>query len=412
MGYFGARVNMERLVPLSSEIAREIGEIKASLREHAVYRAFLASEEIEELNINAPAQKQALVFRYIGLRPDKKSRKTGNPSCDADFLEYHQDAHPILPLMLRWSELAKLQSSFVESLPDLAIPEGDGIHGVIHPWWRVGGARTWRLSCADPNLQNQAKVAELRRCFVPRPGYTFVEGDLSQAEPRIIASLSGEEAWIEAFRQGRDIYVEIYKKTKGVTEVSKTQRQWAKTLLLAVSYGLSPKGAAQKLGMSVNDAKELIMEFWENHSKILAWKEDTEREVRETGQVSAPHGKIRRFDRREINAALEGESEGDKRSWGIINGIYRQAVNFRPQSLCGHLALEIMVRSHKRFPRWPIVLQVHDSVLWEVPTPEAKDAAPVLKGLMEETDGLSWLKVPLKADIKVGVDWGSMEEVK
>jgi len=154
------------------------------------------------------------------------------------------------------------------------------------------------------------------------------------------------------------------------------------------------------------------MEFLENHSKILAWKEDTEREVRETRQGSAPHGKIRRFDRREINAALEGESEGDKRSWGIINGIYRQAVNFRPQSLCGHLALEIMVRSHKRFPRWPIVLQVHDSVLWEVPTPEAKDAAPVLKRLMEETDGLSWLKVPLKADIKVGVDWGSMEEVK
>lgn len=412
MGFFGARVDLTRLVPLSAEITREVASIKEQMKEHAVYRAFLKALEIEDLNINAPVQKQALVFKYLGLQPDKKSRKTGAPSCDGDFLEYHQDAHPLLPLMLRWSELAKLQSSFVESLPDLAVPEGDGVHGVIHPWWRVGGARTWRLSCADPNLQNQAKVAELRRCFVPRPGYTFVEGDLSQAEPRIIASLSGEQAWIDAFRQGRDIYVEIYKKTKGVTEVSKTQRQWAKTLLLAVSYGLSPKGAAQKLGMSVDDAKELILDFWDNHANILSWKEETERMVREVGEVSAPHGKVRRFDRMEIQKALEGEAEGDKRSWGIIQGIYRQAVNFRPQSLCGHLALEIMVRSHKRYPHWPTVLQVHDSVLWEVPNDEAPGSVPVLKAMMEEAGEHEWLKVPLKADLKIGEDWGSMKEVK
>ena len=412
MGFFGARVNLERLIPLASSITRDIEEIKVQMLDHAVYRAFLKLEELESLNINAPAQKQALVFKYIGLRPDKKSRKTGLPSCDGDFLEYHQDQHPILPLMLRWSELQKLQSSFVDSLPDLAVPEGDGIHGVIHPWWRIGGARTWRLSCADPNLQNQPKVEELRRCFVPRPGYAFVEGDLSQAEPRIIASLAGEEAWIEAFRQGRDIYKEIYKKTKGVTEVSKQERNWAKTLLLAVSYGLSPKGAAQKLGMSVDGANELISDFWDSHGSIQYWKEEREREARETGQVIAPHGKVRRFDKVEIQHALEGCEVKDSRSFGVINGIYRQAVNFTPQSLCGHMTLEIMVRSHKRFPTWPIVLQVHDSILWEVPEAEAATAAPILKRLMEEVEGYDWLKVPLKADVKIGMDWGSMKEMQ
>lgn len=414
MGVRGIRIDLERLTPLGAWVEGQIVALKAELKQHAVYRAFLKEIGEEDINISSPPQKQKLVFQYLGLVPDKKSRKTGNPSCDGDFLEYHQDEHPILKTLLRWAELQKLESSFISTLPDLSEKEPDGKHGILHPWWRIGGARTWRISSADPNLQNQPKVPEIRRCFVPRPGYLFVEGDLSQAEPRIIASLADEPLWIEAFKEGRDIYREIYKATKKVTEVSDSQRQWAKTLLLAVSYGLSPTGASQKLGLSVVAAKDLITDFFKGHKKIAQWKKEREEEATRTLQVVAPHGKIRRFNADEVKEAHafmdSGDRELERKGFGILNGILRQAVNFTPQSLCGHLTLEIMRRAEKKYPACKIVVQVHDSILWEVPRNEYREYVPLLKAEMEDGSSYRWLKVPLKADIKVGEDWGDMQK--
>ena len=148
MGWNGLRVRVASIAPLLAWADSEIATTKAALAQEPLFTYFLKREGLAEFNINSPPQKQALVFGTLGLRAAKFSKKTQAPSCDAAFLEQHADDHPIIPLLLRWAEVAKLKSSFIETLPDLMVPEPDGEHGVLHPDWRMGGAGTWRLSPA------------------------------------------------------------------------------------------------------------------------------------------------------------------------------------------------------------------------------------------------------------------------
>lgn len=391
----GMRVHLPSFDGVKEWLTKDIQRIKDELLTSVLYRSFLKKEEIECININSTAHKRSLLFNFIGLPVEKRTKKRV-PSVDKEFMKKHEDTHPIVGLLLQWSKHQKLKSAFVDSIPKLALPEGDGIHAVLHPDWRIGGAATWRLSCALPNLQNIPKVRELRRVFVPRTGRRFVEADLSQAEYRILASVTEEPAMMKAFLEGGDVHAETAKEFLGKRVITDEERQKGKTLNFSIIYGTTAQGLAKKWNITTERAQSLLDTFLAKFEKVSAWMEAQHERVRTDGYVESPFGKQRHL-------SVTGDEMADAH-------VYRQAGNHPIQSAAAEITLEAMVRLD-RMKRWQIVAQVHDSLLVEVPEAEVSEAIATIKATLEDRSSIPWMKVPLVADVKVGHTWGDMEKV-
>lgn len=348
-----------------------------------------------ELNLNSPRQLALVLFEKLQL-PVLKKTKTG-PSTDADVLEQLAAmGHELPRLILDYRELQKLRSTYVDALPERVNPKT----GRIHTSFNQTGAATGRLSSSEPNLQNipvrTARGEEIRRGFVPAPGCVFLVADYSQIELRLMAHLSGDPAFIEAFRQGGDIHRQTAALIFNVPpdRVTPEMRARAKTINFATIYGQGPFALSRQLGISLEDARAFIARYFERFSGVRAYLDRQIELARERGYVETLLGRRRYIPEirdRNFNIRAYGE---------------RNAQNSPLQGSAADLIKLAMVRIHRALKeerlRSRMLLQVHDELVFEVPEAEVEHLRELVRRHMETVVPLA---VPLVVDLGVGPNW-------
>jgi DNA polymerase-1 len=373
---------------LFARLTREFRQELADL-ERSIYAA-----AGQEFNINSNPQLRGVLFDKLQL-PVLKKGKTG-PSTDADVLdELAAMGHEVPKLLLEYREVAKLLSTYLEALPAEVNPQT----GRIHTSFNQIGAETGRLSSTRPNLQNipvrSARGESIRRGFVPRPGWRFVVADYSQIELRLLAHLSGDPAFVAAFRSGGDIHRQTAAIIFGVApeEVSPVMRARAKTINFATIYGQGARSLSRGLGIPFAEAQRFIGEYFERFSGVRAFLDRAVAEAREKGYVETIFGRRRyvpELHDRNFNIRAFGE---------------RVAANSPIQGSAADLIKVAMVRLAAALGTGSaarLLLQVHDELVVEAPAAEAPEVADVVR---REMAGAAPLSVPLVVDVGIGENW-------
>jgi DNA polymerase-1 len=367
-------------------------ELSSDLRRLEIEIAQVAGVD---LNINSPRQLAAILFEKLKL-PVLKKTKTG-PSTDADVLEQLAAMEHELPrLILEYRELQKLKSTYVDTLPATINPRT----GRIHTTFNQGGAATGRISSNDPNLQNipvrTLRGEEIRRGFIPREGWTFLVADYSQIELRLMAHLSGDPAFIEAFSQGGDIHRQTAALIFNVPadQVTPEMRAGAKTVNFATIYGQGPFALSRQLNISMEDARSFIARYFERFAGVRAFLDRSIALAREQGYVETI------FKRRRYIPEIR-DRNFNMRAYGE-----RNAQNSPLQGSAADLIKVAMTRIHHAIReeglRGKMLLQVHDELVFDVPPEELERMKELVRSRME---GVVELKVPLVVDLGVGQNW-------
>jgi DNA polymerase-1 len=385
MEWHGVLIDRERLAEIARGFTTELIEL-----ERQIYKAAGT-----DFNLNSTPQLRTVLFEKLQL-PALKKTKTG-ASTDFEVLEQLAAmGHEVPRLLIEYRELAKLKSTYVDSLPGYVNPGT----GRIHTSFNQTGAATGRLSSSDPNLQNipirTPRGEAIRRAFVATPGWVLLTADYSQIELRLLAHLSGDPAFLEAFRQGGDIHRQTAGVIFGVAQdqVTPEMRARAKTINFGTIYGQGPFALSRQLGISQDQAKEFITQYFTRFAGVRAWLDRTVATAREKGYVETIFGRrryipelrdrnfnIRAFgERTATNSPLQG-SAADLIKIAMI----RIAQGFRDQ----HLAARML-------------LQVHDELVVEVPEGEQGDAGELVKRHMETA---AELRVPLVVSVGAGTNW-------
>ena len=381
----GIAVDVDRLRELSREFGQELTRL-----ERAIY-----TEAGTDFNINSTPQLRHVLFEKLQL-PTLKKTKTG-PSTDADVLEQLAAMGFTVPaLILEYREVSKLKSTYVDVLPAKVQPAT----GRIHTSFDQAGAATGRLSSFEPNLQNipvrTARGELIRRCFVPGPGCRLVVADYSQIELRLLAHLSQDAAFIEAFRRGGDIHRETAAIIFGVPVdgVTPEMRSRAKTINFATIYGQGPFALSRQLGISQDEAKEFIRLYFERFAGVRRFLDQTIERARRVGFVETL------FGRRRYVPELKDPNH-NVRAFGE-----RTAMNSPLQGSAADLIKIAMIRLHRALAAsgsgGAMLLQVHDELVLEAPDSEVDAVARVVR---REMEGAAELSVPLVVEIGVGDNW-------
>lgn len=348
-----------------------------------------------QVNLNSPKQLAALLFEQLQL-PVLKRTKTG-PSTDADVLEQlAAQGHEVPGLILAYRELQKLKSTYVDVLPERINPGT----GRIHTSFNQTGAATGRLSSSDPNLQNipvrSLRGEEIRKGFIPAPGCQFIVADYSQIELRLMAHLSGDPAFIQAFRSGGDIHRQTASVIFGVApaEVTAEMRARAKTINFGTIYGQGAFALARQLGITQEEAKAFITQYFERFAGVRAYLDLQVKLARDNGFVETLFGRRRYIP--EIN---------DK-NFNLRSFAERTAQNTPLQGSAADLIKIAMIRIHGALRSGGLatrlLLQVHDELVLEAPEAEVEAAVSVVRMHME---GAARLNVPLVVDVGIGPNW-------
>ena len=372
----------------------------ASLKERFQRERMRVEKEIyaaagEEFNINSNPKLREILFERLQL-PVLKRTPTG-PSTDASVLQQLADeGHQLPVLLMEYRELSKLESTYIDALPALVNPRT----GRLHTSLSQTVAATGRLSSSDPNLQNIPIRRELgrdiRKGFVPRKGWSFVAADYSQIELRLLAHLSGDPAFVEAFRAGGDIHRQtaalIFDVPVGA--VTSDMRARAKTINFATIYGQGPHALSRQLKIAHAEAKQFIERYFERFSKVREYLDSRIAFAREHGYVQTIFGRRRYIpELRERNFNIRAFGE-------------RLAQNSPIQGSAADLIKVAMIKIHEAFSirqlNSRMLLQVHDELVFEVPGPELEDVRALVKHEMEHAADLS---VPLVVDIGTGENW-------
>ncbi len=385
MEWAGIAIDRSVFERLSRELGADLARLERDISQAAG----------TELNLNSPKQLATVLFEKHQL-PVLKKTKTG-PSTDADVLEQLAAmGHGLPRLILEYRELQKLKSTYVDALPAEVNPKT----GRIHTSFNQTGAATGRLSSSDPNLQNipvrSTRGEAIRRGFVPAAGSVFLVADYSQIELRLMAHLSGDPGFIEAFRQGGDIHRQTAALIFGVplAEVTSDMRARAKTINFATIYGQGAFALSRQLGISQEDAKSFIARYFERFAGVRAFLDRQVQLARERGYVETLF-KRRRYipEIRDRNYNLRAYAE-------------RTAQNSPLQGSAADLIKLAMVRVHRglrdRGLASRMLLQVHDELVFEVPTGEVVVMRDLVRTSMET---VVKLEVPLVVDIGVGPNW-------
>lgn len=347
----------------------------------------------EEFNINSPKQLGVILFEKLEL-PNGKKTKTGY-STAADVLERLAPDHPIVSDILEYRQLAKLKSTYADGLANYIEKDGR-----IHTSFNQTITATGRLSSTEPNLQNIPMRIELgrliRKAFLPKEGYVFVDADYSQIELRVLAHLSGDEKLIEAYREAQDIHRTTASQVFHIPfeEVTDLQRRNAKAVNFGIVYGISSFGLSQDLSISKKEAAEYIERYFETYPKIKGYLDGLVAEAKEKGYVTTMFGRRRPIP--ELSS-----SNFMQRSFGE-----RIAMNSPIQGTAADIIKIAMIRVHDRLLEEGLssrlILTVHDELLVET---EISEEAAVKKILEEEMHGAAELAVCLEIDAHTGHDW-------
>jgi DNA polymerase-1 len=381
----GVRLDVGMLESQSRELSSEMNGLQE--------RAYEAAGG--PFNVGSPKQLQEILFDRLGLPVVRKTPK-GQPSTAEDVLEELADQHELPRLILAYRELAKLKSTYTDKLPLQVNPDS----GRVHTSYHQAVAATGRLSSSDPNLQNipvrTPQGRRIRQAFVPEDGHRMVAADYSQIELRIMAHLSGDEGLISAFRSDLDIHSATAAEVFGVAtgEVTADQRRSAKAINFGLIYGMSAFGLARQLDVERSAAQEYVDLYFARYPGVRDYMERTREQARENGFVETLYG--RRLYLPDIRARNPQRRQYAERS----------AINAPMQGT----AADIIKRAMISVADWldenesgsRLIMQVHDELVFEVPTDEADRVIPRLLDCMS---GAADLDVPLKVDCGVGDNW-------
>ncbi|MDE2101518.1 MAG: hypothetical protein KGL39_30010 [Patescibacteria group bacterium] len=352
----------------------------------------------EGVNWNSSKQVTHLLFDELGL-PILDRTKGGAPAATESVLMRLRNIHPLPALLLRYRAAFKMWSSFIKSWEPMIVDSR------LHPTFRLTGAVTGRLSCAEPNLQQVPRDGRVRNLITAPPGWTLVESDYSQAELRVAAMLSGDPMMKMLFQTGQDPHVMTAQTVTGKQEISKDERKKAKAVNFGFLYGMGWKKFIiyardnYDTHFTEEEAKEARRRFFELYKKLRPWHDKQRRIVRRNGYVRALDGRVRHLPNIFSNDDYEvGQAE-------------RQAINSPVQGFASDLTLMTLVGLRQRLsPEYfQPVGTVHDAILMEVRNDHLNEVLPIIKdtmihpSLLDELD--IHLTVPLEIEIKVG-PWG------
>lgn len=379
----GIRVDGEALHQYGKKLRTRIEELTAEI--HAMVG--------EEFNINSPKKLGEILFEKLGLKNGKKT-KTGY-STSAEVLEKLKNAHPIIPKILEYRQLTKLNSTYAEGLAGYIRADGR-IHGKFHQTVTVTG----RISSADPNLQNiptrMPLGREIRKVFIPEEGSVFVDADYSQIELRVLAHMSGDAALIAAYQADEDIHAITASQVFDVPldQVDSTLRRKAKAVNFGIVYGISSFGLGQDLDISRKEAEGYIEKYFATYGKVKKFLDRTVEDAKKNGYT------VTMFGRRRPIPEL-ASSNFMTRSFGE-----RAAMNAPVQGTAADIIKIAMVRVNRRLKeehlQSKLVLQIHDELIIET---KKEEVEIVQKILVQEMMHAADLAVPLLVDANVGDSW-------
>ncbi|MEP6710502.1 MAG: DNA polymerase I [Candidatus Saccharibacteria bacterium] len=386
MEHKGIKIDIEFFAIMSKELSKELESLEQEMYSMAGY----------DFNIASPAQLSEVLFTKLqlpttGIKKGKTGFSTGQKELDK-----LRGQHPIIELIERTRELAKLKNTYIDTLP----LQADANHRV-HTTFNQDVAATGRLSSTNPNLQNIPVRTELgrkvRQGFVPEGDNVFVGADYSQFELRLAAVLAGDKELINDFNGDVDIHTktasEVYKVP--MDDVTKAQRRDAKVINFGVLYGMSPHGLAANTGMSFSDAKKFIDDYFELRAPIRKFIDTTLSKAKTEGYVETYFG--RRRPTPDINSS----------NFMVRQGAERAAANMPIQGTEADLMKMAMIEVDKKLTGLgEQILQVHDSILVECPEEHADEVAAILKDTMENI--YPELGVKLRVDTAIGKHWGEL----
>ncbi len=387
MEYEGVKVDEKTLKQLSEEMG-----VQGEAMEKEIYR--LAGVKF---NISSPKQLGEVLFEKLRLTDNPKKTRTGQYATGEEILTALAKKHEIARKILDYREIQKLKSTYVDTLPELISPKD----GRIHTSYNQAVAATGRLSSTNPNLQNipvrTEKGREIRKAFIARDkGYILLSADYSQIELRIMASFSGDESMIEAFRQGRDIHAATAAKIFKVPldKVDEDMRRKAKTANFGIIYGISAFGLSQRLDIPRREAGEIIDAYFNEFPAVKRYMDDVIKKAREQEYVETILGRRRYL--RDINS----------RNQTMRSYAERNAVNAPIQGSAADIIKVAMIRIHnwmqKEKLKSKMILQVHDELVFDVYKKEkellGKKVPEFMKTAIE-------LKVPMEVGIGFGDNW-------
>jgi DNA polymerase-1 len=384
----GIRLDVEFLKSMSVDMQKEIDAFEQQIYETAG----------EKFNLASPKQLGDILFDKLKIGGTKqKKTKTGQYATGEEVLSYLANEHQIVRDILEWRQMVKLQSTYIDALPN----QVDKKTGRVHTDYMQTVAATGRLSSTNPNLQNipirTEKGRLIRKAFIARDeNYTLLSADYSQIELRIIAALCGEENMIKAFQNNEDIHKSTAAKVFNVPldEVTKEQRSHAKTVNFGIIYGVSAFGLSNQTNLSRKESAELIEAYYQTYPKLKSFMTSQVDFARENGYVETISGRRRYLkDINSANAIVRGGAE-------------RNAVNAPIQGSAADIIKIAMINIHKKLTseHWKskMLLQVHDELVFDVHNSELEKIQPMIKHEMENAFKMA---VPLDVEIGLGKNW-------
>ena len=381
----GVAIDVDYLAKMSKEMEKQLEKTTAEIYEIAG----------TEFNINSPKQLSEILFVKLKL-PVVKKTKTGH-STDVEVLEALSAVHALPALLLKYREISKLKSTYVDALPQLINPRS----GRVHTSFNQTVTATGRLSSSDPNFQNIPIKTEtgrqIRRAFVPgAKGWVIMSADYSQIELRILAHFSQDKELLEAFEKDRDIHTHTASLIFGIKEgeVTPEMRSIAKTVNFGIIYGMSPFGLSKELKIEVSKAKEFIDAYFEKYGRVKTFLEGLVDGARANGYVTTILNRRRYLP--EINSQNNSVRQFAERA----------AINAPIQGSAADIIKIAMINIHNILKEKKLgskmILQVHDELVFEVPGDETEEMKKIVRKGMEEVIKLT---VPVKVQVKVGNNW-------
>jgi DNA polymerase-1 len=381
----GVRIDTAVLSAMSTRLAVEMDTLAEKIFEQSGHR----------FNLNSPKQLGDVLFNRMLLPKPTKHGKGKVISTAQDVLEELAEHHPVSALVLEHRQLAKLRSTYLDSLPNLVDFEGR-----VHTTFNQVGTATGRLSSTNPNLQNipvrTALGREIRAAFIPAPGNLLFSADYSQIELRLMAHFSQDPLLLNAYRTGQDIHTLTASEVFGipVAQLDKETRARAKAVNFGIVYGISPFGLAAQLGIDQKIARQYIETYFARYAGVRAFIDRTLEAVRRDQSVRTYFGRVRPIpDIQSRNPNMRGFAE-------------RTAINTPLQGTAADLIKLAMIRIDaqisQRKLRSRMTLQIHDELLFDVLPAEADELQSLVK---QEMEHVATFSVPILAEVAVGPNW-------
>lgn len=383
----GVKIDMDKRAELKQNFEKEVQQLEAELHKEVGYA----------LNVASPKQMKEFLYEKLKL-PQRISRTTGNLTADQSTLEEfaRKFQKPVLNKVIEIRKINKLLSTYINAQVDK--------DGRIRCSYVITGTETGRLSSRESiygsgtNLQNIPRNEKIRSLFIPDTGYKLINADLSQAEARVVAFLAGEKRLQAVFEEGGDIHKRNASMVfhKSVADITDGERQLAKTLVHAANYGIGKRKFAKLVGIAESEAIKLLNQYYATYPGIKNWHREVEETLRKKRILDTPMGRRRIFF---------GRFDQD---------LVRAAVAFIPQSTVSDVINQGLIKAWNALPQeWEILMQVHDSLLFQVP--EYTHPIHVYKFIhhyLEFPIDINYQQLIIPVDIKWGSSWGNLEKLE